>query len=142
MRLQILKGWRDLKRNKIRSIPIIIVIILGGMVVGMYADFYIAWAEVERTSWLDHRYHHLLLTVNPMTEANLTKLVNQAKENTGLDPYFEIRTFIEADVVELDNLNSPSVMTHLFAVNSSRELEVNKFYYHAGTSLSGSTTLN
>ncbi|MFX1255875.1 MAG: ABC transporter permease, partial [Promethearchaeota archaeon] len=142
MRLQILKGFRDLKRKKIRSIPIIIVIILGGMVVGMYADFYIAWAEVERTSWVDHRYHHLLLTVNPMAEANLTKLVNQAKENTGLNPYFEIRTFIEADVVELNGLTNPSVTAYLYAVNSSRELEVDKLYYHRGTPLFDSTTPN
>ena len=129
MKLFFLKAWRDLKRKKIRSIPIIIVIIIGGMASIMYSTIYLAWAEATSASWGDHRYHHLLVTVNPMDITNLTQLINQAKANSGSDPDFEVRSFLEAKVSSQGS--DSGVTTHLYGVNSSRPLRVDKLFYHA-----------
>jgi putative ABC transport system permease protein len=50
----------------------------------MYSNVYLTWLEATNVSWGDHNYHHLLVTVNPMDAANLTRLVDQAKTNSGL----------------------------------------------------------
>lgn len=131
MKLFFLKAWRDLKRKKIRSIPILIVIIIGGIASIMYSTMYVTWLEATNVSWGDHKYHHLLVTVNPMDEANLTRLVNQAKTNSGLNPDFEVRSFLEVKVSK--EAGDSWITTRLYGVNSSRPLSVDSLYYHTGT---------
>jgi len=130
MKLFFLKAWRDLKRKKIRSIPILIVIIIGGIASIMYSTMYVTWLEATNVSWGDHKYHHLLVTVNPMDAANLTRLVNQAKTNSGLNPDFEVRSFLEVKVSK--EAGDSWITTRLYGVNSSRPLSVNSLYYHTG----------
>ncbi|MFX0126293.1 MAG: hypothetical protein ACFFAE_21915, partial [Candidatus Hodarchaeota archaeon] len=130
MKLFFLKAWRDLRRKKVRSIPIIIVIIIGGIASIMYSTLYITWLEATTVSWGNHKYHHLLVTVNPMDPTNLTKLVNQVKTNTGLNPDFEVRSFLEVKVSK--EATDSWVTTRLYGVNGSRSLNVDSLYYHTG----------
>lgn len=128
MKLFFLKTWRDLKRRKLRSIPIFIVIIIGGMAAIMYSNIYLTWAEATDASWGNLRYHHLLVTVTPADATDLTQHVNQAKINSGIDPDFEVRSFIEVKVSK--DTGETGITTRLYGVNSSRPLQVNKLYYH------------
>lgn len=137
MKLFFLKAWRDLKRRKIRSIPIFIVIIIGGIASIMYSNIYLTWLEATNASWGDHNYHHLLVTVTPMDTTNLTHLVNQAKTKSGLDPDFEVRSFIEVKASK--DTGDSGITTRLFGVNSSRPLNVDTLYYH---SISSETLYN
>ncbi|MFX1336450.1 MAG: ABC transporter permease [Promethearchaeota archaeon] len=130
MKLFFLKAWRDLKRKKIRSIPIFIVIIIGGIASIMYSNIYLTWAEATNASWGNQNYHHLVVTVTPMDAENLTRLVNQVKAISELDPDFEIRSFIEVKVSK--DAGVSWVTTRLYGVNSSRPLDVNTLYYHSG----------
>ena len=129
MKLFFRKAWRDVKSKKLRSIPIIIVITIGGVITILYSALYFNWVEVENTSWIDHRYHHLLITTKRMDKSNLTLLVNQVKEDLNIDFVFEFRDFHEVQVAE-SGFES-QVNTHLFAVRN-KELLVNKLYYHKG----------
>ncbi|MFX0173885.1 MAG: ABC transporter permease, partial [Candidatus Hodarchaeota archaeon] len=130
MKLFFLKAWRDLKRKKIRSIPIIIVIIIGGIASIMYSTLYITWLEATTVSWGEHKYHHLLVTVNPMDSTNLTRLVNQVKTSSGLNPDFEVRSFLEVKVSK--EAGDSWITTRLYGVDSSRPLRVDSLYYHTG----------
>jgi putative ABC transport system permease protein len=130
MKLFFLKAWRDLKRKKIRSIPIFIVIIIGGIASIMYSNIYLTWYEATNASWGNQNHHHLLVTVTPMDAENLSLLVNQAKINSGLDPDFEIRSFIEVKVSQ--GAGDSWVTSRLYGVNSSRPSAVNTLYYHSG----------
>ncbi len=130
MKLFFLKAWRDLKRRKIRSIPIFIVIIIGGMAAIMYSNVYLTWAEATNASWGNLRYHHLLVTVTPTDVTDLTQLVHQAMMNSGIDPDFEVRSFIEVKVSK--DTGETGITTRLYGVNSSRPLHVDKLYYHTG----------
>ncbi|MFX0125409.1 MAG: ABC transporter permease [Candidatus Hodarchaeota archaeon] len=130
MKLFFLKAWRDLKRKKIRSIPILIVIIIGGIASIMYSNIYLTWFEATNASWGNQNYHHLLVTVTPMNAENLSQLVNQAKTNSGLDPDFEVRSFLEVKVSQ--DTGDSWVTTRLYGVNSSRPLAVDTLYYHSG----------
>ncbi|MFX1515737.1 MAG: hypothetical protein ACFFC6_05465, partial [Promethearchaeota archaeon] len=128
MKLFFLKAWRDLKRKKIRSVPIFLVIIVGGIASIMYSNVYLTWLEATNVSWEDYNYHHLLVTVNPMDAANLTRLVEQTKTISGLDPDFEVRSFLEVKVSE--EAGDSWITTRLYGINSSRPLSVDSFYYH------------
>ncbi|MHA2248501.1 MAG: ABC transporter permease [Candidatus Hodarchaeales archaeon] len=130
MKLFFLKAWRDLKRKKIRSVPILIVIVIGGIASIMYSNVYLTWVEAVNTSWGDHKYHHLLVTVDPMDAANLTRLINQAKTNSELNPDFEVRSFLEVKVSK--EAEDSWITTKLYGVNSSRLLNVDSLYYHTG----------
>ncbi|MFW9993797.1 MAG: ABC transporter permease [Candidatus Odinarchaeota archaeon] len=141
MKLFLIKAWRDLKNKKIRSIPIILVVIIGGIASIMYANVYISWIETKQETWQENRYHHLKVTFDPMDLSNITRIVDQAKTRTGLDPYFEIRTFIE---VEVQVAGGSNVTAHLYAVNGSDELQVDRLYYYPGNldTLPGSSDPN
>lgn len=129
MKLLFRKAWRDVKSKKLRSIPIIIVLTIGSIITILYSSLYFNWVEVENTSWIDHRYHHLLITTKRMDKSNLTLQVNQVKEDLNIDFVFEFRDFHELQVAE-SGFKSP-VNTHLFAVRDE-ELVVDKLYYHEG----------
>ncbi|UCG03445.1 MAG: ABC transporter permease [Candidatus Heimdallarchaeota archaeon] len=129
MKLFFLKAWRDLKRKKIRSIPIFIVIIIGGIASIMYSNIYLTWYEATNASWGNQNYHHLLVTVTPMDAGKLSQLVNEAKTNSGLDPDFEVRSFVE---VKVSSAGDSWVTTRLYGVNGSRPSAVNTLYYHSG----------
>ncbi|MFX1508420.1 MAG: ABC transporter permease, partial [Promethearchaeota archaeon] len=128
MKLFFLKAWRDLKRKKIRSIPIFIVIIIGGIASIMYSNIYLTWYEATNASWGNQNYHHLLVTVTPMDATNLSRLVNEAKSNSGVDPDYEVRSFIEVKAGQ----EAGGITTRLYGINGSRPLEVNTLYYHSG----------
>jgi putative ABC transport system permease protein len=128
MKLFIKKAWRDLRRKKLRSVPIILIIFMGGVICNLYFSLYYNWLEVEGASWNDHRYHHLLVNVKPMARSNLTDLITRVKSNEKIIVDFEIRAFL--DVQSAKNHTNP-VKTHLYAIND-QELTVDKLYYHTG----------
>ncbi|MFW9904815.1 MAG: FtsX-like permease family protein [Candidatus Thorarchaeota archaeon] len=128
MKLFFKKAWRDLKRKKIRSIPIIIVIIIGGFTSIMYGNMYIEWAEATQASWGDLKYHHLQVTVKPNSVENLTRSIIQAKDDSEIDPDYEIRSVLEAKLITEQN----NFTVRVYGVNSSRPLYVDKLYYHKG----------
>ena len=130
MKIFFLKAWRDLKRKKIRSIPVFIVIIIGGMAAIMYSNIFLTWAQATDASWGNLKHHHLLVTVNPTSATNLTEQVNQAKTNSNLNPTFEIRSFIEVKASK--DTGDTGITTRLYGVNSTRPLHVDMFYYHLG----------
>ncbi|UCE15068.1 MAG: FtsX-like permease family protein [Candidatus Heimdallarchaeota archaeon] len=142
MKLFFLKAWRDLKRRKIRSVPIFIVIIIGGMASIMYSNIYLTWVEATNASWEGHNYHHLLVTVTPMDAGNLTQLVNKAQINSSVYPDFEVRSFFEVKVSK--EAENSSITAHLYGVDSSRPLLVDTLYYHSDTinTLENSSTAN
>ncbi|MFX0053207.1 MAG: ABC transporter permease [Candidatus Hermodarchaeota archaeon] len=123
------KAWRDVKSKKLRSIPIILVITIGSIITILYSSLYFNWLEVENTSWIDHRYHHLLITTKQMPRSNLTLLINQVKDELNIDFEFEIRDFNELQVSESGS--ESKVNTHIYAVRNE-ELLVDKLYYHEG----------
>jgi putative ABC transport system permease protein len=129
MKIFLRKAWRDVKNKKLRSMPIIIVITIGSTITILYSALYFNWLEVENTSWIDHRYHHLLITTKPMDKSNLTLLVEQVKEELNIEFDFELRDFHELPVVK-SGVES-QVTTHLYAVGN-KELLVDKLYYHEG----------
>lgn len=129
MKLFFRKAWRDVKRKKLRSIPIIIVITIGGIITILYSALYFNWVEVENASWINHRYHHLLITTKRMDKTNLTLIVNQVERELNIDFDFEFRDFHELQVSE-SGFES-QVDTHLYAVKNE-ELIVDKLYYHEG----------
>ncbi|MFX0184262.1 MAG: ABC transporter permease [Candidatus Hodarchaeota archaeon] len=129
MKLFFRKAWRDVKRKKLRSIPIIIVVTIGSIITILYSSLYFHWVEVENTSWIDHRYHHLLVTTKQMDKSNLSIIINQVKEELNVDFEFEFRDFHELQVTEAGFKSQ--VNTHLYAVRN-KELVVNKLYYHKG----------
>ena len=98
MKLFFRKAWRDLRRKKTRSIPIIIVIIIGGMASIMYSNLYFSLVEILDVSWEDHQYHHLLVTTKPTSISNLTSAASQAISQTQFDLNFEVRAFYEVQV--------------------------------------------
>ena len=130
MKLFFKKAWRDLKRKKIRSIPIIIVIIIGGFTSIMYGNMYIEWAEATKASWGDLKYHHLQVTVKPKDVENLTQSIIQAKLASKLDPDFEVRSFLDARLTTEKNDSWTNV--RIYGINSSRPLHVDKLYYYTG----------
>ncbi|MFX0206285.1 MAG: ABC transporter permease [Candidatus Hodarchaeota archaeon] len=123
------KAWRDVRNKKLRSIPIIIIISIGSIITILYSSLYFNWVEVENSSWIDYRYHHLLITTERMDKTNLTLIVNQVKEELNIDFEFEFRDFYELQVAE-SGFES-QVPTHLYAVRD-KELLVDKLYYHEG----------
>ena len=129
MRLFLRKAWRDLKSKKLRSIPIILVITIGGIIAVLYSSLYYNWVEVENASWIDHRYHHLLLTIKPMDKTNLTLLVEQVKTDLNIDLDYELRNNYEVQVAKSGSLSQ--VATYLYTVRNE-ELIVDKLYYHEG----------
>jgi putative ABC transport system permease protein len=129
MKLFFRKAWRDIKNKKLRSIPIIIVITIGGIITILYSALYFNWVEVESTSWIDYRYHHLLITTERMDQSNLTLLINQVKQDLNVDFEFEFRDFHELQVTESGK--ESQISTHLYAVRNE-ELLVDKLYYHRG----------
>ncbi|MFX1283127.1 MAG: FtsX-like permease family protein [Promethearchaeota archaeon] len=140
MKLFFLKAWRDLKRKKIRSIPIFIVIIIGGIASIMYSNIYVTWFEATNASWGNQRYHHLLVTVTPMDAKNLTRIVNQVKINTNLDPDFEIRSFLEVKVSK--DTGGSGITTQLYGINGTRPLHVDMLYYYSDETLDKSSSPN
>ncbi|MFX0124976.1 MAG: hypothetical protein ACFFAE_15195, partial [Candidatus Hodarchaeota archaeon] len=98
MKLFLRKAWRDVKSKKLRSIPIIIIITIGSIITILYSALYFNWIEVENSSWIDHRYHHLLITTERMDITNLTLIVNQVKEELNIGFEFEFRDFHELQV--------------------------------------------
>ncbi len=129
MRIFFRKAWRDVKNKKLRSIPIIIVITIGSTITILYSALYFNWLEIENSSWIDHRYHHLLITTKQMDKSNLTLLVEQVKEDLNIDLEFELRDFHELPAGESGS--ESQVTTHIYAVRNE-ELLVDKLYYHEG----------
>ncbi|UCE14439.1 MAG: FtsX-like permease family protein, partial [Candidatus Heimdallarchaeota archaeon] len=127
MKLFIRKAWRDIKSKKLRSIPIILVITIGGIVTILYSALYFNWLEVENTSWVGYRYHHLLVTTEQMDKSNLTLLITQVKVELNIDFEFEFRDFHELQVTKSGT--ESLVNAHLYAVRNE-ELLVDKLYYH------------
>ena len=119
-----------MRRKKLQSIPIIIVITLGSLIVVLYSSLYLNWLEVEHASWIDHRYHHLLITTNRMNKSNLTEIINDVKQNLSIEFEYELRDFYELQVSKSETSES-TVTTRLFGVRDE-ELIVNKLYYHNG----------
>jgi ABC-type antimicrobial peptide transport system permease subunit len=119
-----------MRRKKLQSIPIIIVITLGSIIVVLYSSLYFNWLEVEHSSWIDHRYHHLLITTKRMNESNLTKIINDVQGTLSIDFEYELRDFYELQVSKSGESGS-TVSTHLYGVRDE-ELLVNKLYYHEG----------
>ena len=140
MKLFFLKAWRDLKRKKIRSIPIFIVIIVGGIASIMYSSIYLTWFEATNASWGNQKHHHLLVTVTPTDAKNLTQLINQARINSGVDPDFEVRSFLEVKVSK--DAGDSWITARLYGINSSRPLHVDMLYYHSGETLYESSSPN
>ncbi|MFX0087583.1 MAG: ABC transporter permease, partial [Candidatus Hodarchaeota archaeon] len=128
MKLFFLKAWRDLRWKKTRSIPIIIVIIIGGMTSSMYSNLYFSLAEILDASWEKHHYHNLLVTTKPSEVRNLTTAVNEAISNTNFDLSFEVRAFYQVQV----EFSGTWTTAHLYGINGSRKLEVDQLYYHSG----------
>ncbi|MFX1283959.1 MAG: FtsX-like permease family protein [Promethearchaeota archaeon] len=129
MNIFLRKAWRDVKSKKLRSIPIIIVITIGSMITILYSALYFNWLEIENTSWIGHRYHHLLITTERMDKSNLTLLVNQVKEELNIDLEYELRDFYELQVAKSEK--ETTVNTYLYGVRD-KELLVDKLYYHEG----------
>ena len=124
------KAWRDVRRKKLLSIPIIIVITLGSIIVVLYSSLYFNWLEVEQTSWINHRYHHLLMTTNRMNKSNLIEVINDVQESLSIEFEYELRDFYELQVSKSEE-SGPTVTTYLYGVRDE-ELSVNKLYYHKG----------
>ncbi|NHJ02704.1 MAG: ABC transporter permease [Candidatus Heimdallarchaeota archaeon] len=135
------KAWRDVKSKKLRSIPIILVITIGCMITLIYSALYFNWLEIEESSWIDHKYHHLLITTKEMDKSNLTVIVNQIKDDLNVEIEFELREFHELQVAKSGV--ETQVATHVFAVRED-ELFVDKLYYHSGylNTLHGSSEPN
>ena len=100
MKLFFRKALRDVRKKKLRSIPIILVITIGCIITILYSSLYFNWLEIENTSWINHRHHHLLITTKRMDQSNLTVLVNEVKEEMNIDFDYELRDFSELQVSE------------------------------------------
>lgn len=129
MKLFFRKALRDVRKKKLRSIPIILVITIGCIITILYSSLYFNWLEIENTSWINHRHHHLLITTTRMDQSNLTVLVNEVKEEMNIDFDYELRDFSELQVSETGF--DFRVNSHVYAVKNE-ELLVDKLYYHEG----------
>ena len=138
MNIYLLKAIREIKRKKTRSIPIIIIIMVSGIATIMYANIYFSFNNFLVNMWEGNHYHNLLLTTNPSSPDNLSKLVTETVKDTGITPKYEIRSFYEGKLFSNKNLDANILSIRIIAVNVSHDLEVDQLIYYEGISLNNS----
>ena len=139
MNLYLVKAIRDIKKKKSRSIPIIIIVMVSGIATIMYANITFSFDTYLHTMWEDNHYHHILLTTRPTAPDQLSKLVTDAIEQTGITPKYEIRSFYEGKVFVTADLPENTIPIRILVVNTSHTLRVDQLIYYSGVSLQNTT---
>lgn len=128
MRLFFTKAKRDLKKKKLRSIPIILIITIGGIVCILYSSLYLNWVSIEESSWDDLHYHDILLTVKPTNVSSLNTIINNVIEDTSIRVDYELRSFFEYNVKSIHSENL--ISSYLYGIDD--QLSVDDLFYHPG----------
>lgn len=137
--LFIKKSLRSLKYSKSKSIPILIIIAVGGMTSIPFFSFQTAMNQSINSSWNDLAYQDALLTVVPSSYQLLLNNLTATMRNTGIYPKYEFRSFFPAEVNKFNS--SQPINSNIIAVNTSRDhqTQVDKLYIDSGVSLQNSS---
>ena len=140
--LFIKKSLRSLRTSKSRSLPILIIIIVGGFTAIPFFSFQTSMNDVIDASWNGLDYQDALLTVTPSTYQSLMNNISSVIHSTHITPKIEIRSFFVAGVKSAGS--SKLIDSHIIAVNTSasHQIQVNKLYLDSGSSLQNSSQFN
>ena len=127
MNLFFLKSLRDIRKRKLRSLPILLIIIIGGVICILYSSLYLNWMEIEESSWNGLYYHHLLLTFKPSNSSYPESIINTTLSETGIEAQYELRSFLETQA--FSDLSDSPVAVQLFGIRNQELLVDNLYYY-------------
>lgn len=134
------KAFRDIKNNKLKVIPLILMLIFGTTLsLGLFTEE-ASGTQVLNVAWNQHHYHQALITVKSMPEEQLASYVTKTMQQTNITPQFEIRTFFQANIFS-PQVNK-SLNAYIYAINGTRSLAVDDLMYESGTTLYQSTMKN
>ena len=92
------KAFRDIKNNKLKVIPLILMLIFGTTLsLGLFTEE-ASGTQVLNVAWNQHHYHQALITVKSIPEEQLASYVTKTMQQTNITPQFEIRTFYQANI--------------------------------------------
>lgn len=133
--LWVRKGFRDIRRNKLKVIPLIVLLIIGTSLSIAWLDSVSSFDNSFNIAWNQHHYHQALVTVKPMSEKELTNYIAETIAKTHITGVnYEERAFIQTS---FNNIN-----LDVYAVNGTRDLSVDSLMYASGTPLYESNISN
>ena len=138
--LFIKKSFRSLKTSKSRSLPILIIIIVGGFTAIPFFSFQTSMNNVINASWNGLDYQDALLTITPSTYQSVMNNITAVITSTHITPKIEIRSFFSAGVQTTGSAKQ-LVPSYIIAINTSiyHQIQVNNLYLDSGSSLQNSS---
>ena len=134
------KSFRSLKTSKSRSLPILIIIIVGGFTAIPFFSFQTSMNDVINTSWNGLDYQDALLTITPSTYQSVMNNITAVITSTHITPKIEIRSFFSAGIQTTGSAKQ-LVPSYIIAINTSiyHQIQVNNLYLDSGSSLQNSS---